>query len=457
MKGLLENLIKAGESETTVFAAAGRRMDSIAASACALVNQHGGSVIWGVGPNAKVEGVTKAKERSDELTKLLAESIRPRPVFLVRTEVIQDKEVVLVEVAEGASKPYRYGPHVYVRLGGTEMRASMDETTHLMQRSAASLTRWEQEAMPGFLLEHCNAAELQVAKDDMVRRKRFALEVPFDDSELLSRLQLTSGSQLTNGCVVLFADEPRRWSPHLDLRLVIYSGGSDPKPTHRLALSGPAIRCLNEAIGTLQRQHPDRMAFRPDQVQRIDLPAYPPYAVREALVNALVHRDYAQPNGSVTVELHPDRLVFINPASLPDNWTEKDAIKGQVSRLVNPTIANVFLFRGYMEQMGSGIPAIIRACKEAKAKAPTWRMKDGMLQLTMYRSKVWELPEASPREKTILTYMALGKRYSIGELAKVAKVTERQLRRDLQGLMGDGKIQRDGKGPATVYVRIQER
>ena len=457
MKSPLQDLISIGESETTVFAATGRRMDSIAASACALVNQHGGSVIWGVADSGKVEGVPKAKERSEELTKLLAKSIRPRPVFLVRTELIEDKEVVLVEVAEGASKPYRFGTHVYVRLGDTEMRASMDETAHLMQRSAASLTRWEQEAMPGFLLEHCNRAELQAAKDDMVRSGRFALEVPFDDGELLSRLQLTSGSQLTNGCVVLFADEARRWSPHLDLRLVIYSGGPGPKPTHRMALSGPAIRCLNEAIGALQRQHPDRMAFRPNQVQRTDFPAYPPYAVREALVNALVHRDYAQPNGSVTVELHPNRLVFTNPATLSDNWTEKDAIKGQVSRLVNPTIANVFLFRGYMEQMGSGIPAIIRACKEAKAKAPTWRMKDGMLQLTMYRSKVWEIPDASPREKTLLAHMVLGKRYSIRELAKVAKVTERQLRRDLQALMADGRIQREGRGPATAYARVQER
>ncbi|MBL7964825.1 MAG: putative DNA binding domain-containing protein [Flavobacteriales bacterium] len=457
MKTPLQDLIAKGESETTVFAGARRRMDSIAASACALTNQHGGSVIWGVTDNGKVEGVTKAKELSDELTKLLAESIRPRPVFLVRTELINDKEVVLVEVAEGASKPYRFGPHVYVRLGDTEMRASMDETAHLMQRSAASLTRWEQEAMPGFLLDHCNAAELQTAKDDMVRSKRFALEVPFDDSELLSRLQLTSGSQLTNGCVVLFADEPRRWSPHLDLRLVIYSGGSDPKPTHRMALSGPAIRCLNEAIGTLQRQHPDRMVFRPDQIQRTDFPAYPPYAVREALVNALVHRDYERPTGNVTVEIHHDRLVFMNAADLPENWTEVNAQQGHVSRLVNPSIANVFLFRGYMEQMGSGIPAIIRACKEAKAKAPTWRMKDGILQLTMYLSKTWEQPKTSPREKVILDHMVLGRHYSIGELARVAEVTERQLRRDLQELMAQGRIQRVGKGPSTVYLRNQER
>lgn len=147
----------------------------------------------------------------------------------------------------------------------------------------------------------------------------------------------------------------------------------------------------------------------------------------------------------------------MNAADLPENWTEVNAQQGHVSRLVNPSIANVFLFRGYMEQMGSGIPAIIRACKEAKAKAPTWRMKDGILQLTMYLSKTWEQPKTSPREKVILDHMVLGRHYSIGELARVAEVTERQLRRDLQELMAQGRIQRVGKGPSTVYLRNQER
>jgi len=457
MKGLLQDLIAIGQSETTVFATTRRRMDSIAASACALVNQRGGSVIWGIAENGKVEGVTKAEERAEELTKLLAESIRPRPVFLVRTEAIEGKEVVLVEVAEGASKPYRFGPHVYVRLGDTEMRASMDETTHLMQRSAASLIRWEQEAMPGFLLEHCDVGELDQTSKDMARSRRYGMEVSNDTRELLSRLDLTSGAQLTNGCVVLFAKSPRQWSPHLDLRLVIYSGGTDPKPTHHMDLSGPAIRCLNDAILAIQRQLPDRMVFNSESAIRTDVPAYPPFAIREALVNALVHRDYERPTGNLTVELHPGRLVIINPASLPANWTEKNALKDRASHLVNPTIANVFLFRGYMEQMGSGIPVIIRAYKEAKAKAPTWRMKDGMLQMTMYRSKTWDHTEVSPREREILAFMVLGKRYSIGELTNVVKVTQRQLRRDLQGLMDDGKVRREGKGPATVYVRAQER
>ncbi|MBK6628862.1 MAG: hypothetical protein IPG35_14935 [Flavobacteriales bacterium] len=175
-------------------------------------------------------------------------------------------------------------------------------------------------------------------------------------------------------------------------------------------------------------------------------------------MNALVHRDYERSTGSVAIEIHSDRLVFVNPADLPENWTEVDAQQGHISRLVNPSIANVFLFRGYMEQMGSGIPAIIRACKEAKAKAPTWRMKDGILQLTMYLSKTWEQPKTSPREKVILDRMVLGRHYSIGELARVAEVTERQLRRDLQELMTQGRIQRVGKDlrPFTCATKSDE-
>ena len=455
MKSPLQDLIARGESETTVFAGSGRSLERIAASACALINQRGGSVIWGVAQDGKVEGVKEAKERAEELTRTLAGSIRPRPVFLVRTEVIGDKEVVLVEVAEGASKPYRYGSDVYVRLGGMEMRATQDETSAMLQRSATALLRWEQEAMPGFELGHCDTNEIQRAKADMMRSNRFGLSVPEDTSDLLARLQLSKGAQLTNGCVVLFAEDPLRWAPHLDIRLVEYTGSN--KPSRRMAFSGPAIKSLNEALSVLKRLVPDRIGFAPDHTQRIDIPAYPPFALREALVNALVHRDYERSTGSVAIEIHSDRLVFVNPADLPENWTEVDAQQGHISRLVNPSIANVFLFRGYMEQMGSGIPAIIRACKEAKAKAPTWRMKDGILQLTMYLSMTWEQPKTSPREKVILDHMVLGRHYSIGELARVAEVTERQLRRDLQELMTQGRIQRVGKGPSTVYLRNQER
>lgn len=457
MKSPLQDLIALGESETTVFAGSERRLDSIAASACALVNQRGGSVIWGLADNGKVDGVAKARERAEELTQLLAESIRPRPVFLVRTEMVGDKEVVLVEVAEGASKPYRFGPHVYVRLGDTQMRASMDETAHLMQRSAAALTRWEQEAMPGFLQEHCDTNELDRTRKDMERSRRFGMATPGDSRELLSRLDLTSGAQLTNGCVVLFAQTPDLWSPNLSLRLVLYSSGSDPKPTHHMDLSGPAIRCLNEAIFVIQRQHPDRMTFDPDSAARIDVPAFPPFAIREALVNAMVHRDYESPAGKITIELYPGRLVIMNPASLPANWTEQNALDIRASHLINPTIANVFLFRGYMEQMGSGIPAIIRACKEVNAKAPTWRMNDGMLRLTIHQSSDWSVQQLGEKEKLILDHMRIGWRIPIGDLAEVAGVTERQARRYLANLIKHGLVRRDGKGRSSIYIRIQER
>jgi ATP-dependent DNA helicase RecG len=311
--------------------------------------------------------------------------------------------------------------------------------------------------MPGFLLEHCDDSELDRTRKDMERSRRYGMEVSDDPRELLSRLDLTNGAQLTNACVVLFAQSPLQWSPHLNLRLILYSGGTDSKPTHHMDLSGPAIRCLSEAMFVIQRQHPDRMVFDPQSTLRTDVPAYPPFAIREALVNALVHRDYERSTGNTTIELHPKHLVITNPAQLSENWTETSALNDRTSHLVNPTIANVFLFRGYMEQMGSGIPAIIRACKELNTKAPSWRMHEGMLRLTIHQSSDWSIQQLGVKEKLILDHMRIGWKVPVSDLAEVAGVTERQARRYLANLIKHGLVRRDGKGPSSIYIRIQER
>ena len=136
--------------------------------------------------------------------------------------------------------------------------------------------------------------------------------MPASDEELLQRLSLIRHGQLTNAAVVLFARQPMTWIPNVSLRLVTYVVDKSGPMANDTVLQGPAIRVLKDAIATIQHRTGFSSRFERAQVERQDRPAYALFALREGLVNAMVHRDYSIPGGNVRIEMFPAHLTIHN-------------------------------------------------------------------------------------------------------------------------------------------------
>lgn len=185
-------------------------------------------------------------------------------------------------------------------------------------------------------------------------------------------------------------------------------------------------------------------------MERIDEPEYPVNAVREALVNALSHRDYSSPGGSVTLTIYDDRIEIINTGLLPEGITLSELTKPHASHPRNPVIAGAFYRHGLVEGMGMGIQQIMNICEDADMKPPEFFEQAGAFVIRLWSRayKREEQPVISPdssdlsaRQEEILALLSVESLAATEILLKLGcKVTNRTLQRDLQYLKEKGYV-----------------
>ncbi len=451
----ITHLIQAGESEQAAFKGPRTPLESVAQTVCAMLNQQGGTVLWGVDSRGTVAGVSDAEVKARHLNDFLMRHLTPRPLLSVSSEEFKGKRLVLVEIPRGADKPYSLSRRIWVRLGKQDLRASADESARMVERSATREARWEREPLPGFEFADCDQTELSEARREIAEAGRFGIAVPDTDEELMRRLYLLAGGQLTNAALVLFGSDPVAWSPSLALRIISYGSDKQGRSLHEQTLQGPAVRVLRQAVSVIQQQTGFSGRFKSGRLERQDRPAYALFALREGLVNAIVHRDYDTVSGQLRVEIFPKHLIVQNPGSLPKGWTGKDILTKEESHPTNPDIARVFYLRNLMERLGIGGRKLDEACRALKARPPVWRAEKGTVSLTLFRAPVLpSLSQLAPRQELFLASRASGQNFKAEEYAMAAGVSIRQARRDLAELAEIGMLERTGKGPSTIYRRI---
>ncbi|HVC96950.1 MAG TPA: ATP-binding protein [Pirellulales bacterium] len=450
----LTEILNSGESETAEFKARDVALDELAKSVCGMLNQQGGVLLWGVDDYGRPAGLDDAENRGRLLNDFIMGHISPRPLVSISVTEAGTGRVVVVDIPQGADKPYSINREIWVRLGKSTLRADAEASANLVERSATRLDRWEREPMPGFGIDDCDSRELWQAKAEIIGTERFGIDVPADDDELLRRLYLVRSGQFTNATVVLFAREPRAWAPHLGLRVVSYGHDKSGPIGNDATVEGPAVRVLKEVLGILQQRTGVSGRFERGRIERRDQPAYALWALREGLVNAMVHRDYAAMGGDVRVEIFPDHLSIQNPGRLPDGLTADDLKKNHRSHLTNPDIARVFHLRGLMEQLGTGTQKLIAACRELKAKTPVWHTTRNMVSLTLFSApEPAAHAQLAERQSRFLGEIGAGAIFRAVDYAQATRVSERQARRELAQLEAFGLVERRGRGRATAYQR----
>lgn len=444
-------LLATKESEQLAFASPRSTLEQVGSTLCGMLNQQGGVLLWGVDSKRQPAGLPQAKQRASELNEYLMRQVVPRPLLSVSVHTIRGKEIIAVDVPAVTDKPYSLSREIWVRLGTTTLRASQEQSSRLVERSAATLERWEREPMPGFSLTDCDTNELHQARLEIAQTGKFGLEIPAADEDLLSRLYLYRSGQFSNAAVVLFARQPRAWSPNFALRLTTHSAKGEV--LHDLMLEGPAIRMLREAVDAIQHRTGSELTFPKGRLERVERSAYPLYALREGLVNAIVHRDYTSPAVGVQVRLYPDRLIIVNTGTLPQGWKGSDLGRRHESHPANPDIARIFYLRGLMEQLGLGTQRIIAECKAAGAKAPLWKAENQTVSLTLFAAPAApSAPNLLDRQTRFLRSLKSKAPFKISDYVTGTGVSERQARRDLAALEKQGVVQRQGSGPATHYL-----
>lgn len=351
-------------------------------SVSAFANGIGGTLFFGIDDDRNIIGLPDAQADAETISRLIKERITPIPSFILRPDCIDGKNILVLIVDACRSTPYYYHAdgvmEAYIRVGNESVIA------------------------PDYIVNQLILKGMHRTYDELISEYDFK---DYAFSKLRERYKVWTGNsmeeklfdsfgmrdehgKLTNAGALLADDSPVR---HSRLFCTRWNGldksGGIVDALDSAEYSGSLIILLNEGVGFVKRNMKTRWKKTADS--RIEMPDYCERSVFEALVNALIHRDYLILGSEVHIDIYDDRLTIYSPGGMADGTRiqERD-LSGVFSTRRNPVLADIFGRLGYMERQGSGFKKITetyRAAYNYRADLePKFYSDAGSFQVTLY-------------------------------------------------------------------------
>lgn len=451
----LESWIALGESETLELKrSTGERREGVQ-TLCAMLNHRGGRLLFGVSPDGKLVGQQVTDRTLEELWEEIQRLDPPAFPAIERVLVGGGREALALSVTQGPVRPYSYKGVAYKRVGSTSPVMSRDEYNRILLERLHSEQRWENQPATGWSIEDLDLVEVRRTIEEAVRRGRAEEPGTREPAEILRGLGLLKDGALLRAAVVLFGRSERIEAelPHCLLRVGRFRGTDRTEFLDNRQIHGNAFDLLRQAERFLRDSLPIAGRVLPGSFERLDEPLYPPPALREALANAICHRDYGVGGGSVAVAIYDDRLEIVSAGSLHFGLTADALFKPHESLPWNPLIARVFYRCGIIEAWGRGTIKMVEQMRLAGLPAPEIEEVGGGVVVRFHSARratsLQVGRQISERQSALLALLATSTPgLVLREIRSLLSLqaTERQLRRDLEILRTAGLIVASGHG-----------
>lgn len=375
---IIDNLLQQAENNR-IELKANAKLDVIAKEITAFINTHGGDLILGVDDNRNIVGIENAQQYAIEIQNYLTENVVPVAPISVLPITYKHKELIFISVWEGAKKPYSFKQLIYNRVGSSTIVAKNAEMLNLIENRKNADFNWERMPVLGAEFDDLDVYEIQRTIE--LAQKRDSQRIFNNIEDFLIQQGLILNGNITNACIVLFGKNPTRFIPQSKIRLTVYP---DKNATNTFLEDRFFDRNIFSNITSVFTYLDALYAktIRIEGIHRTEKKNYPEIALREGILNAIVHRDYKSVNGFLQISIFSDRTEISNYGSLPEGITVADLKKEHPSILRNPDIATICFIRQYIEMVGSGIIRILSECKKNGFKIPKWSDKNNILLLT---------------------------------------------------------------------------
>ncbi len=357
--------------------------DDLADELAAFANTNGGVMLCGVTDSGDIQGLSR--EKMDELEMFLVQictdAIKPpiRPTIL-RRETEQGKSFLLVEIPQGHTQHDSPGGS-YHRVGSSKRKMTSDERLRLAQQRAQSRFLWfDKQPVPGTGFG---------SLDESLWKPLLSIEGAGTPELALEKMGLLTNDEngttrATVAGVLLCTHSPEEWLPNACISATCYRG--EDRASGQIdaqIITGPLNRQISEAVTFAVRN----MRVGADKSPaRTDLPQYSEKAIFEAIVNAIVHRDYSIQGSKIRLSMFEDRIEIISPGGLPNNLTidsmdvrqstRNEALASMFGRMSVGDIHGSGERQFFMERRGDGVPIIKRETEALSGELPTYQLID---------------------------------------------------------------------------------
>jgi ATP-dependent DNA helicase RecG len=360
------NLFPGYESANLAFKQA--YSPSLLKTVSAFANQHDGVILLGVDDQGQVTGVDQSAMLRLTIENAINDNIAPRPFYEISTRQLEGKTILVLKIQKGEYTPYYYGQKAYIRSDTASVAADRLTLNRLIL--AGQNTNFED--LP--------ADDQHLTFSVLKEQFRTSKGVHALSIDLQKTLNLVRNDRKTNSAA-LFSDQ----NPVPGASLALLSFANQWLDlTDRLILERKSLLIQFAASLDFFQKHLC-VAERIEGAYRQTSEEVPLAAYREAVVNALIHRDYQMPS-QIKIEIHPDRIVLISPGGLPPGITEAEYMDGRHSIFRNPTIADIFMRLGLAEKMTTGIRRI-KQYYFGRSKQPEFIFSTNALTVVLPREK----------------------------------------------------------------------
>ena len=457
----LQALILSGEGETLeVKETTGQRVDACE-TLCAFLNKDGGMVVFGVGKKGNVAGQLVSDKTKRELFEVFAKFEPAADIAVEWVDVDETHKAIVCKVERGNMRPYVYDGRPYKRVQSSTTVMPQEEYERMLAERKGFQSDWELEINPELKLADLDENEIRKTARMGVAEGRLPESTDVNDViGLLDGFKVRKKGALRNAAAVLFCKEDTDYMQCL-LRLARFKGKDNQIFIDNKQITGNIFRLIDAGMafcfnhlslsgvinGTYREEH-------------LEIPAK---ALREALVNALVHRLYVKRGSSVSLAIYDDRVEIINPGTFPSNLTMEELRAGNMSELRNPTIAKVMYSRKTVETWGRGIKLILDECAKAKLPEPKIIAVGGYTKTVFLRPvadskdvimasdsdpchEVNEVNrEVNEVNQRILQILRSTPQCTIPVMAQLAQVSRATIDRAIKTLKEQGRIRRVGR------------
>lgn len=455
--GDIETLVKQGESNTLEFKTSTAKLHSACETLCAFLNGSGGTVLIGVKDNGRIAGQDITDNTRLEIANSLSKLDPPTSIEVDYIAIEENKSVIQMTATFNSSViPYVFDGKPYWRVESQTRPMPQQRYHQLLIERSNKIDGWELAKAKHFSIEDLDKDEILNAVNESIGRGRMEARLATDDPiEALLRLKLLINGTISNAAVVLFCRDPMPYYPQCLLRMARFKGVDKSDLLDSQRIHGNAFALLKEAEYFLKHHMSIKSEFIPGKMARKDIPDYPPRAIREAMVNAICHRDYTIQGGSISLMIYIDRLEITSHGTLPFGVTIDDLKQTHESQPRNERITNVMNKMGIIESVGTGTQEMIKECKALGIPEPEY-IERGNTFVVCFMAAINVIEKErhmNARQDEILSLLQQQNGVKSAEIKEKlgANITDRTLRRDLNYLMELHLIHLEGRGVSAAW------
>ena len=428
---------------------------------CGFANAEGGVLVVGRNDAGVAVGVKDAKKLLEDIPNKVRDVLGIMVDVNLRVE--DGKELIEIRV-EPHPSPISYKGEYHYRSGATKQELKGPALERFLLRKRGR--HWDGVPEPGFAADKCSAGAFDLFVRKAARSGRMDEAVLHDSrAAILDNLELTDGQYLKRAACLLFSDRPERSVSGAWIKIGFFVSDNDLR--YQDEIHGNLFAQVDATLETLRTKYL-KAHISYEGVQRVEKFPFPFGALREALLNAVVHKDYSS-GIPIQISVYEHQIVLWNPGHLPEGWTLQHLLGKHPSRPANPLLANAFFRAGYIESWGRGIEKIARECREHDIEPPAYDFGMSGLMLTFRTNPVHAADlgekvgekvgentgDMTESQRRILALLQQNKRLSARALAEQIGMSSRKVEENIAKLKMLGYLRRIGSAKGGHWEVIK--